>query len=82
VPRNLPASMSDEARETHFRELNTTLLTRLTENGAVYLSNAVIDGKFALRACIVNFRTSAADVDAVPEIVAREGRLVAASMAR
>jgi hypothetical protein len=30
----------------------------------------------------VNFRTSAADVDAVPEIVAREGRLVAASMPR
>lgn len=82
VPHDLPASMSIDEREKHLNELNTMLLTRLTENGAVYLSNAVIDGKFALRACVVNFRTSAADVDAVPEIVAREGRLVAASMAR
>ena len=76
VPPGLSAEMPDEERTTYLNELNTTLLTRLTENGAVYLSNAVMDGKFALRACIVNFRTSAADVDAVPEIVAREGRLL------
>ena len=76
VPPGLSAAMPDEERTTYLNELNTTLLTRLTENGAVYLSNAVMDGKFALRACIVNFRTSAADVDAVPEIVAREGRLL------
>jgi aromatic-L-amino-acid/L-tryptophan decarboxylase len=82
VPRDLPASMSDEERATYLNELNTSLLTRLTEGGAVYLSNAVIDGKFALRACIVNFRTSAADVDAVPEIVVREGRLLSQAMAR
>jgi hypothetical protein len=37
---------------------------------------------FALRSCIVNFRTSAADVDAIPDIVVREGRLVAAGMGR
>jgi Ca-activated chloride channel family protein len=48
------------------------------EQGAIYLSNAVIDGRFALRACIVNFRTTAADVDAVAEIVVREGRILAA----
>ena len=82
VPRDMPASMSDEERATYLNELNTSLLTRLTEGGAVYLSNAVIDGKFALRACIVNFRTSAADVDAVPEIVVREGRLLSQAMAR
>ena len=62
-------------------ELNTALLTRLTENGAIYLSNAVIDDRFALRACIVNFRTSVADVDAVPDIVVREGRLLHQAMA-
>ena len=48
----------------YLNELNTSLLTRLQEGGAVYLSNAVIDGVFAMRACIVNFRTTAADVDA------------------
>ena len=76
VPRDIPASLSPEERTNYLNELNQTLLTRLGEGGEVYLSNAVIDGQFALRACIVNFRTSAADVDAVPEIVVRAGRQV------
>ena len=82
VPPGLSASLSPDERARYLNELNETLLTRLQEGGAVYMSNAVIDGVFALRACIVNFRTSAADVDAIPDIVAREGRLVAAGMAR
>ena len=55
-------------------QLNTELLTRLQNGGEAYLSNAVIDQKFALRACIVNFRTSLADIEAFPEIVIRLGR--------
>jgi aromatic-L-amino-acid/L-tryptophan decarboxylase len=35
--------------------------------GRVFPSNAVIDGRFALRACIVNFRTEAADIEALIE---------------
>lgn len=57
--------------------LNEALLTRLKRGGEVFLSNAVIDGRFLLRACIVNFRTSAATVDALPDLVAREGRALA-----
>ena len=82
VPPDLPASLSPDERARYLNDLNQTLLTRLQEGGGVYLSNAVIDGAFALRSCIVNFRTSAADVDAIPEIVVREGRLVAAGMER
>ena len=82
MPPNLPSSLSPDERTRYLNDLNEALLTRLNEGGAVYLSNAVIDGVFALRSCIVNFRTSAADVDAIPEIVAREGRLVAAGMGR
>jgi hypothetical protein len=33
----------------------------------VFPSNAVLDGRFALRACIVNFRTESVDVDALLE---------------
>jgi glutamate/tyrosine decarboxylase-like PLP-dependent enzyme len=79
VPPELPALTPDE-RSKYLNELNTTVLTRLNEGGAVYMSNAVIDGAFALRACVVNFRTTSADIDAIPEIVAREGRLVDAGM--
>ena len=44
------------------------------------MSNAVIGGRYALRACIVNFHTTRADVAAVPEIVVRVGRDVDADL--
>ena len=34
----------------------------------------MVNGRFALRACIVNFRTSQADIDALPPLLARIGR--------
>ena len=34
----------------------------------------MVNGRFALRACIVNFRTSMADIDALPTLLARLGR--------
>ena len=46
---------------------NARVLKRIIERGRVYLSNATIRGRFALRACIVNHRTNEADVDAVVE---------------
>jgi hypothetical protein len=54
-------------------DLNEELLHRLKVSGEAYLSNAVVDGTFALRACVVNFRTVLADVEAVPGIVLRHG---------
>jgi glutamate/tyrosine decarboxylase-like PLP-dependent enzyme len=76
--RYIPADLklnSDRAQD-YLNQLNTELLTRLQNSGEAYLSNAVIDGKFALRACIVNFRTSLEDIEALPEIVLRIGREV------
>ena len=54
---------------------NLALLKRIVAHGRVYLSNAELKGKFCLRACIVNHRTTESDIDAVvPEVleVARE----------
>jgi glutamate/tyrosine decarboxylase-like PLP-dependent enzyme len=70
----------DEKTEEYLNQLNTELLTRLQNSGEAYISNAVIDGRFALRACIVNFRTSLADIEALPEIVLRIGREVDAEL--
>jgi glutamate/tyrosine decarboxylase-like PLP-dependent enzyme len=51
--------------------LNAAILARLIERGRVYLSNATLEGCFALRACFVNHRTTEADVAAiVPEVLA------------
>ena len=44
--------------------------------GRVYISNASIRGKFALRACFVNHRTTDADVDAVVQEVLAAAREV------
>jgi aromatic-L-amino-acid decarboxylase len=62
-----------EAVAAYLNELNEELLHRLKTGGELFLSNAVVRGAFLLRACIVNFRTTSADVAAVPAIVAREG---------
>ena len=62
------------ARDAYVDALNTTLLSSLQDEGLAYLSNAVLDERFHLRACIVNFRTELSDVLAVPALVARIGR--------
>ncbi len=62
-----------EAVEGYLNELNEELLHRLKTGGELFLSNAVVRGTFLLRACIVNFRTTQSDVEAVPGIVVREG---------
>jgi aromatic-L-amino-acid decarboxylase len=43
-------------------DLNRTLMLRVQAAGRSYLSNATINGRFALRVCIVNHRTTEADL--------------------
>jgi glutamate/tyrosine decarboxylase-like PLP-dependent enzyme len=73
--RYVPADLNrnDEATSPYLDQLNRELLTALQNSGEAYLSNAVIRGKFALRACIVNFRTTLADIEALPPLVVRIG---------
>ena len=54
-------SLGEDALNRH----NAEILQRVVRRGRVYLSNATLHGKFCLRACIVNHRTSEADVDSV-----------------
>jgi aromatic-L-amino-acid decarboxylase len=37
------------------------------------VSNAYVEGRFMLRACIVNFRTTLKDVAVLPDLVIRIG---------
>lgn len=64
----------DEEVGAYLNELNERLVMRLMKGGEAFVSNAIIDGKYALRACIVNFNTSLDDVESIPDIVARLGR--------
>jgi glutamate/tyrosine decarboxylase-like PLP-dependent enzyme len=53
---------------------NVELLHAVNRRGRVYLSNATIQGAFALRACFVNHRTTSADVEVVVEEVLAAAR--------
>jgi glutamate/tyrosine decarboxylase-like PLP-dependent enzyme len=44
-------------------QLNEKIMELVQKGGRAYLSNATVNGKFALRACITNFRTTKADID-------------------
>jgi glutamate/tyrosine decarboxylase-like PLP-dependent enzyme len=80
LPEDLRDSATDPSTEEYLNLLNERLLTALQHEGAVYLSNGVLDGRFVLRTCIVNFRTREVDVQAVPEIVAERGKTLDASL--
>jgi len=57
--------------EDELNRRNAAILKRLVQRGRVYLSNATLRGKFCLRACIVNHRTTEAGVDnVIPEVLA------------
>jgi glutamate/tyrosine decarboxylase-like PLP-dependent enzyme len=70
VPRELRGVAS---AEPYLNKLNERLMTELQMAGRVFPSNAIIDERFALRACIVNFRTEATDIDALLEQAADIG---------
>lgn len=57
--------------------LNRRLLTAVQVGGRSFLSGAVVDGAFALRACFVNPGTREEDVDALVAEVVAVGRRVA-----
>jgi len=74
VPSGL--KIEDTLKEKYLNDLNETLLNELQRGGEVFLSNAVVSGKYCLRGCIVNFRTSAKDIEQIVAIIVREGRKI------
>jgi aromatic-L-amino-acid/L-tryptophan decarboxylase len=60
----------------HRTKDDKAILRRVIDRGRVYLSNATINGQFALRACFVNHRTTAEDVSRiVDEVIAAASEL-------
>ena len=67
-------SSGPENHEESLNKLNQELLTKLQIGGEAFVSNAVVNKKYCLRACIVNFRTSEKDIHELAVIVLRLGR--------
>ena len=80
VPLDLRPEVGVDHVEQYLTLLNRELLDRIQKSGEAFVSNAIIGGRFILRACIVNFHTSDADVDALPGIVSRLGRVCDAAL--
>jgi glutamate/tyrosine decarboxylase-like PLP-dependent enzyme len=74
--RYVPSGLAPDAEESaeYLDRLNSRMLDQLREAGVAYLSNAVIDGMFLMRACVVNFRTTNSEIDALPDKIAEVGR--------
>jgi glutamate/tyrosine decarboxylase-like PLP-dependent enzyme len=76
--RYVPADRKED--EPYLNKLNEALLNDLQVGGKVFLSNAVIDGKYCLRVCIVNFRTTSADLEDLVKVVLEEGQRIDLSL--
>ena len=74
--RYVPFGYGDksEGNEKYLNTLNEALLDNLQLGGQVFLSNAIVNHKYCLRGCIVNFRTSKKDIEEIIDIIVREGK--------
>jgi glutamate/tyrosine decarboxylase-like PLP-dependent enzyme len=82
VPPDLRPQLGSEKVEGYLNRLNQNLLTAVEKSGEAFLSNALVGGTFALRACIVNFHTSLGDIETLPPLVSRLGKKVDAGLRR
>jgi glutamate/tyrosine decarboxylase-like PLP-dependent enzyme len=64
----------DGASAERLNDLNSRLLDELVRSGRAYVSNAMVDGRFLLRSCIVNFRTTEDDLRELVSAVVEIGR--------
>jgi glutamate/tyrosine decarboxylase-like PLP-dependent enzyme len=55
---------------------NEKLMNPVQRGGRAYVSSAVLGGSFALRVCIVNFRTTREDLDATLDILREDAATI------
>ena len=64
----------DEVENAELDRVNNQIMLAVQRGGRAYLSSATIRGRFALRACITNFRTTRADIDQTLDIIRQAAR--------
>lgn len=74
--RHVPVQLRSQTPEA-IDAFNERLLVALQRDGSSYLSNATLGGRFALRGCVLNYRTTLRDM----EILLGDLRRVARSLA-
>lgn len=76
IRNRLASATQDEQRRISagLDDLNARIMHSVQRGGRVYLSNAMIHGRFALRICITNFRTTRRDIDHTLEVLRETGK--------
>jgi aromatic-L-amino-acid decarboxylase len=82
VPVDLRGAVGQEAVEAYLDRLNRELLAAIERSGEAFVSNAVVAGRFLLRACVVNFHTSLEDIEALVPLVSRLGQEIDGALRR
>ncbi len=59
--------------------LNRAVLEAVQLGGEAFLSSTVVDGRFVLRACIVNSRTGPGDIERLVDVVRAAGARLAST---
>lgn len=79
--RFVPADLGGRPEaDPYLDKLNERLMFDLQLGGRVFPSNAIVGGRFALRSCIVNFRTESDTMDELASESARIGRALDAEL--
>jgi len=77
--RHVPSHLRSESPQT-IDEFNERLLIALQRDGSSYLSNTTLDGRFALRGCVLNYRTTLRDMEILLEDLRRVAKTLPTSV--
>lgn len=80
VPEDLWGRTEESGVGEYLNDLNREVQSRMERGGEAFVSNAVLGEVYALRMCIVNFRTTLEDVVALADITERLGGVVDAEI--
>ena len=80
VPAHSPLQTLMQEQLRSMNELFARQLEAIEKSGEAFVSNALIAGKYALRVCIVNFRASTSDIEAMPRLITDLGRQIHAEL--
>ncbi len=73
--RYIPAEF--EGSEEVLNTLNKTIMEEVQAGGDSFITSTVVDGRYALRACIVHYATLQQDLDALVKVVQATGQRLA-----
>jgi len=77
--RHVPAHLKGESPQV-IDDFNERLLIALQRDGSSYLSNTTLGGRFALRGCVLNYRTTLRDMEILLDDLRRVARSLPASV--